>query len=318
MSPLLKYEEILLRAKEAEKLSSRCRLCPRACGIDRTKGERGYCGAGPEPSVAAALPHFGEEPPLTWLKGAGTIFFGRCNLRCLYCQNHQISQGNLGRVLSPELLALEMLGLQKRGCSTIEPVSPTHHLPGLLNALAIAAEQGLDLPVVYNTNGYESVETLELLDGIVDIYLPDLKYASNDAAFKYSEATDYVEKARAAILRMHAQVGNLVVDVQGRGVRGMILRHLILPGDVSGTRQTLLWVRDNLPITVTISLMAQYAPLHRGKDFPPLDRTITSKEYDRAVDTAWDLGFENAFIQEMDSPESGIPDFSLSEPFRWK
>jgi putative pyruvate formate lyase activating enzyme len=318
MSPLLKYDEILLRTKEAEKLSSPCRLCPRACGIDRTKGESGYCGAGPEPSVAAALPHFGEEPPLTGSGGAGTIFFSRCNLRCLYCQNHQISQGNLGRVLSPDELALEILQLQKSGCSTIEPVSPTHHLPGLLNALAIAAEQGLDLPVVYNTNGYESVHTLELLDGIVDIYLPDLKYASNDEALKYSDATDYVEKARAAILKMHAQVGNLVVDVQGSGVRGMILRHLILPGDVSGTRQTLVWVRDNLPITVTLSLMAQYAPLHRGKDFPPLDRTITSKEYDRAVDAAWDLGFENAFIQEMDSPESGIPDFSLSEPFRWK
>jgi putative pyruvate formate lyase activating enzyme len=317
MSPLLKHDEILLRAKEAEKLSSPCRLCPRACGIDRTDGERGYCGAGPEPSVAAVLPHFGEEPPLTGPEGAGTIFFSRCNMRCLYCQNHQISQGDLGRDLSPDELALEILRLQKSGCSTIEPVSPTHHLPGLLKALAIATEQGLDLPVVYNTNGYESVQTLELLDGIADIYLPDLKYASNDEALKYSDAEDYVEKARAAILKMHAQVGNLAIDVQGRGVRGMILRHLILPGEVSGTRQTLAWVRDNLPITVTLSLMAQYAPLHRGKDFPPLDRTITCEEYDRAVDTAWKLGFENAFVQEMDSRESGIPDFTLSKPFDW-
>jgi putative pyruvate formate lyase activating enzyme len=318
MSPLLKHDEILLRAKEAEKLSSPCRLCPRECGIDRTTGERGYCEAGPEPSVAAVLPHFGEEPPITGPGGAGTIFFSRCNLRCLYCQNHQISQGDLGRVLSPDQLALEILRLQKSGCSTIEPVSSTHHLPGLLRALAIAAEQGLNLPVVYNTNGYESVQTLELLDGIVDIYLPDLKYASNDEALKYSDATDYVETARAAILKMHAQVGNLVVDVQGRGVRGMILRHLVLPGEVSGTLQTLEWVRDNLPITVTLSLMAQYAPLHRGKDFPPLDRTITSKEYDRAVDTAWELGFENVFVQDMGSQESGVPDFSLSDPFRWE
>jgi putative pyruvate formate lyase activating enzyme len=318
MSPLLKHDEILLRAKEAEKLSSPCRLCPRACGIDRTAGERGYCGAGPEPTVAAVLPHFGEEPPLSGPGGAGTIFFRRCNLRCLYCQNHQISQGNLGRALSPEELALEILRLQKSGCSTIEPVSPTHHLPGLLKALAIAAEQGLNLPVVYNTNGYESVETLELLDGIVDIYLPDLKYASNDEARKYSDATDYVEKARAAILKMHSQVGNLVVDVQGRGVRGMILRHLILPGGLSGALQTLVWVRDNLPISVTLSLMAQYTPLHRGKEFPPLDRTITGKEYDRVVDTAWELGFENVFIQEMESRESGIPDFGLSDPFRWE
>jgi putative pyruvate formate lyase activating enzyme len=318
MSPLLKHDEILLRAKEAEKLSSPCRLCPRACGIDRTTGERGYCGAGPEPSVAAVLPHFGEEPPLTGSGGAGTIFFSRCNLRCLYCQNHQISQGDLGRVLSPDELALEILRLQTSGCSTIEPVSPTHHLPGLLKALAIAAEQGLDLPVVYNTNGYESVHTMELLDGIVDIYLPDLKYASNDEALKYSDATDYVEIARAAILKMHAQVGNLIVDVQGRGVRGMILRHLILPGGLSGTRETLAWVRDSLPITVTLSLMAQYTPLHSGKDFPPLDRTITCEEYEEAVDTAWDMGFENVFVQEMESRESGIPDFGLSEPFRWE
>ena len=203
VSPLLKYDEILLRAKEAEKLSSPCRLCPRACGIDRTKGERGYCRAGPEPSVAVALPHFGEEPPLTGSGGAGTIFFGHCNLRCLYCQNHQISQGDLGRILSPDELALEILRLQKIGCSTIEPVSPTHHLPGLLKALAIAARTGVcDLPVIYNTNGYESVHTLELLDGIVDIYLPDLKYASNDEALKCSDATDYVE-ARAAIIKMH-------------------------------------------------------------------------------------------------------------------
>jgi putative pyruvate formate lyase activating enzyme len=299
-------------------MSSPCRLCPRACGIDRTAGERGYCGAGPESSVAVVLPHFGEEPPITGPGGAGTIFFGRCNLRCIYCQNHQISQGDLGRVLSPDELALEILRLQKIGCSTIEPVSPTHHLPGLLKALAIAAEQGLVLPVVYNTNGYESVQTLELLDGIVDIYLPDLKYASNDEALKYSDVPDYVEKARAAILKMHAQVGNLAVDVQGRALRGMILRHLVLPGEISGTRETLVWVRDNLPITVTLSLMAQYTPLHRGKHFPLLDRTITCQEYDRAVEKAWELGFENTFVQEMDSQEAGIPDFGLSEPFRWE
>lgn len=318
MSPLIKHDDILLRAKEAEKLSSPCSLCPRRCGIDRPSGEKGYCKAGPEPSVAAALPHFGEEPPLTGAGGAGTIFFSRCNLRCVYCQNHQISQGEIGCVLSPRELALRMLQLQKSGCSTIEPVSPSHHLPGLLKALAIAVEQGLDLPVVYNTNGYESSDTLELLDGIVDVYLPDLKYASNREALKYSDAENYVEKARAAILEMHSQVGNLVVDVQGRAVRGLILRHLILPGDVSGARETLMWVRDNFPLTVTLSLMAQYAPLHRSRHFPPIDRTITWEEYERAVDMAWDLGFQNAFVQDMKAQETGIPDFHLSEPFKWE
>ncbi len=318
MSPLLKHDEIFLRAREAEKLASPCRLCPRACGVDRTSGERGYCGAGPEPSVATVLPHFGEEPPLTGPGGAGTIFFSRCNLCCVFCQNHQISQGELGWARSPDELALELLRLQKSGCSTIEPVSPTHHLPGLLNALASATEQGLDLPLVYNTNGYESLETLGLLDGIVDVYLPDLKYASNRLALKYSDAEDYVETARAAILKMHSQVGDLVVDDRGAAVRGLILRHLILPGDVSGTRHTLEWVRDNLPITVTLSLMAQYVPLHRSEDFPPMDRTISGEEYEKAVDTAWEFGFENVFIQEMNEPENGIPDFGQSEPFRWE
>jgi putative pyruvate formate lyase activating enzyme len=317
MSPLLKHDEIVVRAEEAERLSSPCRLCPRACGVDRASGERGYCGAGPEPSVAAILPHFGEEPPLTGAGGAGTIFFSRCNLRCAYCQNHQISQGELGRVISPDELALEILRLKKIGCSTIEPVSPTHHLPGMLKALAQAVEGGLDLPLVYNTNGYEALHTLELLDGIVDVYLPDLKYASDKEAQKYSDAEDYVDRAREAILQMHAHVGNLVVDIQGRATRGLILRHLILPGDISGTLQTLTWVRDNLPITVTLSLMAQYAPLHRSRQFPPLDRRITGEEYDRAVDSAWELGFENAFVQELNAPDTGIPDFHLNQPFRW-
>ncbi|MGB6065512.1 MAG: radical SAM protein [Desulfomonilaceae bacterium] len=315
---MLKPDEIFLRAKEAEKLSSPCRLCPRACGVDRTSGETGYCGAGPEPSVAAILPHFGEEPPLTGPGGAGTIFFSRCNLRCVYCQNHQISQGDLGCIMSPDELALRILDLANGECSTIEPVSPTHHLPGLLKALAIAVEQGMRLPVVYNTNGYESIQTLELLDGIVDIYLPDLKYASNRQALKYSDAADYVEKARLAVLAMHRQVGNLVVDLKGQATSGLILRHLVLPGNLSATEETLIWVRENFPLTVTLSLMAQYSPLHKSESFPPLDRTITGEEYERAVDIAWELGFENVFVQEMDSGKSGVPDFCLSNPFNWE
>ena len=318
MSPLLKHDEILLRAKEARNLSSPCRLCPRACGVDRTVGETGYCGSGPEPSVAAVVPHFGEEPPLVGSGGAGTIFFSHCNLRCVYCQNHQISQSGLGRSMSPDELALRILDLENRGCATIEPVSPTHHLPGLLKALAIAVERGMRLPVVYNTNGYEAMQTLELLDGIVDVYLPDLKYASNRNAMRYSDAADYVETARLAIMAMHRQVGNLVIDEQGMATRGLILRHLVLPGNLSETEDTLIWMRENLPLTVTLSLMAQYSPLHKSEHFPPLDRAITPEEYDRAVDIAWGAGFENVFVQEMDSRESGIPDFSLNKPFDWE
>lgn len=269
------------------------------------------------PSVAAVLPHFGEEPPLCGSGGAGTIFFCRCNLRCVYCQNHQISQGIVGSTMAPRELAEAMLRLQAQGCSTIEPVSPSHHLPGLLEALAMAADQGLRLPLVYNTNGYESLEVLELLDGIVDVYLPDIKYADSGNAQQFSDVSDYIEIARAAILKMHTQVGNLVVDLQGVAVQGLIIRHLVLPEDIAGTRRTLAWIRDNLPPTVTISLMAQYLPLHRSTDFPPLHRPITQAEYDQPVDFAWDLGLEHVFIQDLESREIGVPDFQVDKPFNW-
>jgi len=210
-----------------------------------------------------------------------------------------------------------MLRLQSQGCSTIEPVSPSHHLPGLLEALAMAADQGLRLPVVYNSNGYESPETLDLLDGIVDIYLPDIKYADSENARRFSDVPDYVEIAREAVLKMHGQVGNLVVDLNGQARQGLIIRLLVLPEDVSGTYQTLAWIRDNLPRTVTLSLMAQYLPLHRGTEFPPLQRAITQEEYDRAVDFAWDLGLEQVFVQDLESRDVGIPDFQVDNPFNW-
>jgi putative pyruvate formate lyase activating enzyme len=314
---LLAPSEIMSRAQEARKISKSCRLCPRACGVDRTAGETGYCGAGAKPTIAAALPHFGEEPPLSGKGGAGTIFFSRCNLRCVYCQNYQTSQGDVGTVVSPLQLSEMMLDLQEKDCSSIEPVSPSHHLPGLLDALAIVADQGLDLPVVYNTNGYESPETLDLLDGIVDIYLPDLKYAHDTAALRYSDVTDYVDIARKAILKMHDQVGNLVVDVHGRGIRGMILRQLVLPENLAGTAETLGWVRENLPRTITISLMAQFSPLHKSREFREMNRRLSKAEYDDAVDLAWELGFENVFVQDLDSQDHGIPDFQLDKPFNW-
>lgn len=249
--------------------------------------------------------------------GAGTIFFTRCNLRCVYCQNHQISQGDIGETLTPVALAEKMIELMNAECSNLEPVSASHQLPGFLEALACVAERGPVPTVVYNTNSYEMPETLDLLDGVVDVYLPDIKYASNDHAAAYSDVDDYVETARAAILQMHGQVGNLVVDLEGRAVRGVILRHLVLPGGISGTEATLHWIKESLPDTITISLMAQYSPLHRGKEFPPLNREITEQEYDSAVDLAWELGFENVYVQEMEAPEVGIPDFGQKQPFDW-
>jgi putative pyruvate formate lyase activating enzyme len=239
-------------------------------------------------------------------------------MACVFCQNHQISQEGLGTVTLPADLALKMIELQDAGCTNVEPVSPSPHLPGLLQALAMAMHKGLRLPVVYNTNGYEAPETLDVLEGIVDVYVPDLKYSQAGLAARYSDAPDYVAVARAAILTMHSQVGNLVVDLYGAAVRGLILRHLVLPGNLSGTRDTLLWISDHLPHTVTLSLMAQYVPLHRGKNFPPLDRKITVAEYEEAVDLAWDMGFENVFVQDLDSPCSGIPDFGASRPFSWE
>jgi len=219
--------------------------------------------------------------------------------------------------MSPGILAEKIMELQSAGCSCVEPVSPSHHLPVLLEALALAVDRGLDLPVVYNTNGYESLETLELLDGVVDVYLPDLKYADGEMAGRYSDCDDYVERAREAVLRMHRQVGNLVVDTQGRAAGGMIIRHLVLPGELSGVRDTFSWIRDNLSSSVTVSLMAQYSPAHRSREFPPLDRRLTSEEYDRAVDIVWEMGFANAFVQEMESQELGAPDFEAGEPFKW-
>jgi putative pyruvate formate lyase activating enzyme len=314
----LTSSEIYQRACEARNLSAPCRLCPRKCGVNRIKGERGYCGAGPKPTVAAILSHFGEEPPLVGRGGAGTVFFSRCNLRCVYCQNHQISQGTIGSVVSPESLGQQILALQEKGCSTVEPVSPSHHLPALLEALALAVDAGLSLPIVYNTNAYESSETLELLEGIVDVYLPDLKYASEENARRYSNSEDYVTTARNAIVQMHSQVGNLVIDLEGRAVRGIIVRHLVLPGNVSGPFETLIWLKRNLPITVTLSLMAQYSPIHRGQDFPPLSRPVSLQEYEEVIDCAWEMGFENVFIQDLNSQESGIPDFSCHHPFTWE
>ncbi len=219
--------------------------------------------------------------------------------------------------MPPESLARAMLELNAKGCANVEPVSPTHHLPGFLEALSTAVEQGLNVPVVYNTNGYETLDALELLDGIVDVYLPDLKYASDDAALRYSHVGDYVQTARAAILEMYSQVGNLVVDLQGRAMRGLIIRHLVLPEGISGSRETLFWIRDNFPTTVTVSLMAQYSPLNRAAEFPPLDRRLLAEEYEAAMDLSWDIGLENVFVQDLSSQETGIPDFERAGPFEW-
>jgi putative pyruvate formate lyase activating enzyme len=317
MPSILTVSELLDRAQAARRLAASCRLCPRECGVNRLAGERGYCGAGPVPRIAGILPHFGEEPPISNTGGAGTVFFSRCNMRCVYCQNHQISQGRTGAEMESTALAERLMDLQDMGCGNIEPVSATHYLPWLLEALAIAGNKGLSLPLVYNTNGYEAAHTLDLLDGIIDVYLPDIKYASDEHAARYSDAPGYVKTARSAVLKMQEQVGDLVTDEAGRAVRGLILRHLVLPGSISGAAETLFWVAENFPDTTTLSIMAQYSPLHKADLHPPLDRCVTEAEYDQALDFAWDLGLENVYIQEHTARDCGIPDFSKDSPFVW-
>lgn len=315
---MLSSAQVRERAKEARKLGACCRLCPRACEVDRLSGEIGYCGTGPSLRIGSVTPHFGEEPPLSMNGGAGAIFLTGCSLNCVYCQNCQISQGAIGQEYTADLLAREMLRLQSLECSNIDAVSPTHQLPELLEALAIARDGGLELPVVYNTNSYETLEVLEILDGVVDVYLPDLRYSSNESALRYSDAQDYVEIARDAILEMHRQVGNLVVDLEGRAVRGLIIRLLVLPSGIAGVENSLQWIKENLPRTVTLSLMSQYSPLHRAHEFPELNATLAENEYESLVQRAWDMGFENVFIQEMSASRCGIPDFTSPSPFVWE
>lgn len=308
---------IMEAAEKFRELSSPCRLCPRECMVDRMGGQTGYCGAGNQPSHSGILPHFGEEPPLVGTGGAGTIFFTHCNLRCVFCQNYQISRGESGETISVGKLAEEMLKLQLEGASNIEPVSPTHQMHLFLEALGMAAQKGLNLPVVYNSGGYDSVEALKLLRGVVHVYMPDLKYADSRMAARYSDCPDYVEFARDAVKEMYDQVGELELDSEGRAIKGLIIRHLVLPDDISGTAKTMRWIRDNISSEVAISLMSQYSPMYDAVKYPELRRRITTSEYDRIVDLCWDLGLENVFIQEISSQDSCIPDFRNRDPFEW-
>ena len=303
------------RAREAARMMAPCRLCPRRCGVDRFSGERGVCGAGVRAEVARAVPHFGEEPPLVGHGGAGTVFFSRCSLRCLFCQNHAISQEGHGAEMEPRELAQAFIALQSRGCENIDLVSPTHFLPAILEALAVAADQGLRLPLVYNTHGYELPEVLALLDGVVDIYLPDMKYGDSRAAAICSSAPDYPGVNRHAVLEMHRQVGGLGLDGE-RAVRGLVVRHLVLPGGLAGSRRVLTFLARRVGTDAWISLMAQYHPCHKAAGHPLLGRRITQVEYERVVRLVEQLGFENYWLQTLDSSDTYLPDFTREEPFR--
>lgn len=294
-----------------------CRLCPRRCGIDRTKGEKGICGLDSGITLARALRHHGEEPPISGTRGAGTLFLSSCNLRCRYCQNFQISHGTDGEILTPIELARLMLNLQNQGCHNIEAVTPTPQLPQLIDALQLAWEAGLTLPFVYNCGGYENPDVIRLLDGMVDIYLPDFKYGNEEDALLLSGVRDYAQFALQSIREMINQVGpGLVVDDDDIATRGIAIRHLILPGRLENSIQVLTLIRDQLSLAVPLSLMSQYTPTPEVKNDPLLGRRITREEYDEVVNRALDMGFEQIFVQEVDDRDL-CPNFNDRTPFQW-
>ncbi|MEE9910545.1 MAG: radical SAM protein [Deltaproteobacteria bacterium] len=291
-----------------------CTLCPRACRVDRTKGAPGYCRLPTGIMMDCALAHHGEEPPLSGTRGAGTIFFSSCNLGCIYCQNHQISHHAEGRELTVLQLAKIMLDLQKSGCHNVEPVTPTPQAPLIMEALCLARAQGLTIPFVYNCGGYENPDVIRLLDGMVDIYLPDFKYGLEADALLFSDAPGYPDLAMQSIKEMLRQVGDDLKTEDGVAVQGLIIRHLVLPGRLENSRKALRRLKDEISTNVPISLMSQYTPTQRVQSHPQLGRRITGAEYEQIVDYALDLGFDHLFIQEV-SDDDLTPDFNRENPF---
>ncbi|HQL90613.1 MAG TPA: hypothetical protein PLQ15_08430 [Syntrophales bacterium] len=295
----------------------RCSLCPRECGVNRLDGQTGFCGLGAGAVLARALPHFGEEPPISGTAGAGTLFLSSCNLRCPFCQNYRISREGMGEATDRETLAGRMLELALKGCHNIELVTPSPQLPAVLEALLAAREWGLNLPLVYNCGGYEKADVIGLLDGIVDVWLPDFKYGSEGDALACSAPADYPEHALASIGEMIRQAGERLQTAGGIARRGVIIRHLVLPGRVQNSLDAVRLIAERLSKKVPLSLMAQYTPTPAVADDPLLSRRVTREEYEAVVDHALDLGFENLFIQEVDE-KNLVPDFDREEPFVWE
>ena len=313
------------RVEALEAMLTSCTICPKDCGNNRLMDEIAACYSGRLPIVSSYTAHFGEEPCLSGTNGAGNIFFGNCNLRCVYCQNYQISQTwkeQKKNEVTHERLAEMMLELQENGCHNIGFVSPTHFAPQMARAILIAAENGLHIPIVYNTNAYDSVEVLRLLDGIVDVYLPDLKYADSDAGFQYSKVRGYKEHARAAIKEMHRQMGDsLQFGDDGLLEKGLLIRLLVLPNDIAGIAENLRWIRDELSPKTAISLMAQYYATNKAATddrYILLSRRISEGEWFEAIALLDDLGIEEGFMQEYESASLYYrPDFADAEkPFR--
>ena len=327
-----KIDAIDFTLKELSGYGEECHLCPRDCGANRKRGERGFCESGIQACLSHALLHFGEEPVLSGYhdcgkenksdessaqSGSGTLFFSGCNLKCLFCQNYQLSWLNQGQIVSDEEMAEKMLLLQKQGALNINLVSPTHVILPILRALKIAFRKGLHVPIVWNSNGYEKAEVVRYLRGIIDVFLPDLKYFSPKISKKYSGASDYFLHASQAIKEMHRQQPSLLLDDQEVAIKGLIIRHLVLPGMIEDSKKILERIARNLSPSVTVSLMSQYNPCFKAP--PELQKPLSSEEYRNVLARAEELGFENLFIQPegFSEEEHLIPDFNLSDPFKW-
>jgi putative pyruvate formate lyase activating enzyme len=294
----MKVKDINKRIERAYKLLQNCSVCPRRCKVDRLNGERGICKVGKNPVVSSYNVHFGEEPPISGTRGSGTIFFTSCSLRCIYCQNFPISQLGNGVEVTTQDLAETMISLQSRRCHNINFVTPTHFVPQILEALSFAWEMGFDLPLVYNTSGYDSIEALKLLEGIIDIYLPDMRYSDNQVAKRLSSAEDYVEVNRKAVKEMYRQVGNLVMDEDGVAQKGLLIRHLILPIDLAGSKKTFGFIAEEISAKIHVSLMNQYFPSFKAKEVVSINRKITSEEYELAKESFFKSGLSLGWMQE--------------------
>ena len=322
---LLASGELERRVERLYALLASCTVCPRDCGNNRLEDVLASCASGLQPVVSSYTAHFGEEPALSGTRGAGNIFFGNCNLRCVYCQNYQISQDFAAQrknEVTVERLAVMMLELEARGCHNIGLVSPTHYAPQAAKAILLAAREGLRLPIVYNTNAYDSVEVLRLLDGVVDIYLPDFKYADSAAGWLYSKVPDYAERSRDALIEMYRQKGSaLLFNEEGLLASGLLVRMLVLPENAAGIAESLAWIAETLSPRVAISLMSQYYPIHRAaanEKYSALSRSITAAEWEDALAALEANGMANGYHQEFETAHKYYrPDFRDREtPFR--
>lgn len=290
---LLESGEFEHRVKALNQMLEDCVLCPHQCKVNRLRGEKGYCRTLNRPIVSSYQSHFGEEDELVGRNGSGTIFFSNCNLSCVFCQNYQISQCGEGREVGAERLSDMMLSLQEQGCHNINLVSPSHVVPQIVEAIYIASEEGLSIPIVYNTNGYDLTDTLRFLDGIVDIYMPDIKFSDDSIAYRYLGVKNYYSIATAAVKEMHRQVGNLKTDDRGIAYRGLLIRHLVMPQNLAGTDTIMNFIGEEISKDTYVNIMAQYYPAHRAYRFEHLDRGLEPWEYRKAVEAAQLAGLKN-------------------------